>query len=157
MTPDKRTTPDGTGADAKATDQAPTGYAEAVPRAICSTCGGELFELSDGTDACPTCGVHPNVARILAELLDDVERFISRFVTFGSEHQSAAVMLWVAHVYTIAAAIAAAYLRVTSAVEESGKTTLLELLQALLGRRAINAVSVTPAAVFRTRDKLGHA
>jgi hypothetical protein len=91
----------------------------------------------------------------LAGLLADVGRFVGRFVSFANEHQSTAVVLWVAHVYAIDAALAAAYLRITSAVEESGKTTLLEVLELLLGRLSINAVSISPAAVFRTRDKLG--
>src|SRR6266545_4564032 len=93
--------------------------------------------------------------RPLAEILDDVERFTSRFVMFRSHHQGTAIALWVAHCYAIEAAHAAAYLRITSAVEESGKTTLLEVLEQLLGERGINAVSITPAAVFRTRDKVG--
>jgi hypothetical protein len=91
----------------------------------------------------------------LAELLDRIEAFVRRFVMFRSHHQGAAVALWVAHCYAIVAALAAAYLRITSAVEESGKTTLLEVLELLLGERGINAVSISPAAVFRTRDKVG--
>jgi hypothetical protein len=91
----------------------------------------------------------------LAELLEDVARFVRRFVSFQNEQQSTAVTLWVPHVYAIDAAIAAAYLRITSAVEESGKTTLLEVLDELLGDRGINAVSISPAAVFRIRDKVG--
>ncbi|MCI0633892.1 MAG: DUF3631 domain-containing protein [Actinobacteria bacterium] len=126
-----------------------------TPTSTCASCGGELFELLDGTDACPTCGIRPNEGRILAELLEALERFVCRFVRFQNEHQSAAVALWVVHVYVIAAAIAAAYLRITSAAEESGKTTLIEVLEVLLGRQGINAVSVTPAAVFRIREKRG--
>jgi hypothetical protein len=91
----------------------------------------------------------------LGELLASLEAFVRRFVSFQSDHQAAAVALWVAHVYAIDAAHAAAYLRITSAVEESGKTTTLEVLELLLGRRGINAVSISPAAVFRTRDKIG--
>lgn len=133
---------------------APTSIAE-VPRATCSSCGGEVYQLLDGTDACRRRGLSSNLGRALTELLDDVERFVRRFVAFGNEHQAAAVALWVPHVYAIDAAPAAGYLRITSAVEESGKTTSLEVLAELLGIRAINAVSVTPAAVFRTRDKVG--
>lgn len=91
----------------------------------------------------------------LAQTLERIEGFTRRFVSFANDHQAAAVALWVAHVYAIDAAPAAAYLRITSAVEESGKTTLLEVMQLLLGTRGLNAVSITPAAVFRTRDKLG--
>jgi hypothetical protein len=80
--------------------------------------------------------------RALAELLSDVERFLHRFVSFQNKYQSIAATLWVAHVYAIEAAMAAAYLRITSAVEESGKTTLLEVLGELCGDRALNAVSI---------------
>jgi len=63
--------------------------------------------------------------------------------------------LWVAHVHAIEAAPMAAYLRVKSVAEESGKTTLLEVLHQLLGGRGINATSVSPAVVYRLRDKVG--
>ena len=53
------------------------------------------------------------------------------------------------------AAPAAAYLRITSAAEESGKTTTVEVIGELLGDRALSAMSVSPASVFRARDKLG--
>lgn len=91
----------------------------------------------------------------LADALQEVEAFVGRFVSFQSDLQLAAVVLWIAHVCAIDGAHAAAYLRITSAVEESGKTTLLEVLELLLGDRAINAVSISPAAVFRTRDRIG--
>jgi hypothetical protein len=102
-----------------------------------------------GTD-CPEC--HDAA---LAPLLEDVEALLTRFVSFSANVQAAAVTLWVAHVYAVAAAPAAAYLRITSAVEESGKTTLLELLELLLGDRCLNLISATPAFVFRMRDKVG--
>jgi hypothetical protein len=97
---------------------------------------------------------HPE-RRTLGEILTSVEAFVGRFVTFTNTHQSAAVALWLAHVHAIDAAPSAAYLRITSAAEEAGKTTLVECIEALLGSRALNAVSVTPAALFRTRDKVG--
>jgi hypothetical protein len=106
--------------------------------------GPQLF--AEATDSLPTA---------LGELLEDVERFIRRFIAFQSDEQAAAVALFVAHVYAIDAAPAAAYLRVSSAVEESGKSTLLEVLRELLGSRAIAGESITPSTVFRTRDKIG--
>ncbi len=93
-------------------------------------------------------------ANAACRLLDSVERFVRRFVVLTDE-QALAVALWVLHVYAAEAAHAAAYLRITSAAEECGKTTLLEVLGLLLGRRGRNAVSITPAAVFRMRDKIG--
>lgn len=91
----------------------------------------------------------------LAALLDDLVRLLQRFVWFPTEAAATACALWVAHVYAIEAAPAAAYLRIKSAAEESGKTTLLEVLAALLRDRAVNSYSASPAAVFRLRDKEG--
>ncbi|MGZ5295463.1 MAG: DUF3631 domain-containing protein, partial [Actinomycetota bacterium] len=91
----------------------------------------------------------------LAGLLEDVGDFGDRFVSFANVHQRAAFQLFIAHVYAIDAAPAAAYMRVTSAAEESGKTTTLEVIGELLGDRALNAMFVSPAGVFRARDKLG--
>jgi hypothetical protein len=91
----------------------------------------------------------------LAAALTGVTAFVRRFVSLSNDHQATAIALWVAHVYAIDAAHAAAYLRIASAVEESGKTTLLEVLEMLLGSRAIKADSISPAAVFRHRDKIG--
>ena len=44
---------------------------------------------------------------------------------------------------------------IKSAAEESGKTTLLEVLEQILGRHGINAISISPSVVFRLRDKVG--
>jgi hypothetical protein len=92
---------------------------------------------------------------VLADLLTEAKDFIRRFVIFADEHQEVAVTLWVAHCYAIKAAFAAAYLRVKSAAEESGKTTLLEVLKLLLGDHAVNGFSLSPSSVFRLRDKVG--
>jgi hypothetical protein len=107
-------------------------------------------------DATELVGLVENAEhRPLAELLAALETLIRRFVAFQSSHQSAACALWLAHCHAIEAAPMAAYLRITSAVEESGKTTLLEILEALLGEQGINAVSATPASIFRIRDAQG--
>jgi hypothetical protein len=65
----------------------------------------------------------------LSSLLERIATFVRRFVVFRSDHQVVAVALWVAHVYAIEAAVRTGYLRIRSAVEESGKTTLLESLE----------------------------
>jgi hypothetical protein len=110
-------------------------------------------------ETCPECGErrsgHAADCLNPAGILDDAERFIRRFVSFQSRHQSAAFVLFVAHVYAIDAAPSAAYLRITSAVEESGKTPSLEVLEQLLGDRCLNMLGVTPSFVFRIRDKVG--
>ena len=91
----------------------------------------------------------------LAGLLDDVRSHIERFIGFGSAHASLAVALWVAHCYVVESAAIAAYLRIRSAAEESGKSTLLEVLHQLLRSHGINAVSVSPSVVYRLREKVG--
>lgn len=125
--------------------------------AICQKCGDLEADALD--ELCYVCKAphEPPPVQVgsLAGLLDDVARFVSRFVIFASRYQVVAVVLWVAHVYAIDAAASAAYLRIKSAAEESGKTTLLEVLELLLGDRCANAVSISPAAVFRFRDKVG--
>ncbi|GIU97413.1 MAG: hypothetical protein KatS3mg013_1216 [Actinomycetota bacterium] len=114
----------------------------------------ESREAGDATPA--PAGPGPGRAGPVAELLERVERFVGRFVRFSNEHQGVAVALWVAHVYVVQAAPFAPYLRITSAVEECGKSTLIELLALLLGEeRCLDGVSVTPAAVFRYREKVG--
>jgi hypothetical protein len=91
----------------------------------------------------------------LADLLDDIRTHINRFIGFGSDHAAVAAALWVAHCYVIDSAPMAAYLRVRSAAEESGKSTLLEVLHQLLRSRGINTVSASPSVVFRLREKIG--
>jgi hypothetical protein len=110
-------------------------------------------------EICGTCGEllpnHATDCNDLGELLGDIERHVNRFVALGSRHRSVAIALWLAHVYAIDAAPSAAYLRIKSAAEESGKTTLLEVLEQILGHRGINTVSISPSVVFRLRDKIG--
>jgi hypothetical protein len=110
-------------------------------------------------ETCSRCGellpAHANDCNDLRALLGDLERHVNRFVVLGSRHRSVAVALWLAHVYAIDAAPSAAYLRIKSAAEESGKTTLLEVLEQILGARGINTVSISPSVVFRLRDRIG--
>jgi hypothetical protein len=109
----------------------------------------------DAVAASPVARPSSGATINLAELLTETEGLVRRFVSLQSADQSAAVALWVAHCYVIESAPTAAYLRITSAVEESGKSTLLEVLRELLGSRAIGGESISPSAVFRTRDKIG--
>lgn len=122
-----------------------------VPVSACPSCGGELFVLSDGFDACRTCGVHQDLGRTLTEILDDVERFLRRYVVFANEHQAAATTLHVAHSHAIEAADTTGYLHVRSAEKRSGKTRLLECLEMLV-RMPIRSTTISPAALFRLLD-----
>ena len=69
--------------------------------------------------------------RDLARVLDDVTRYIRRYVVL-SDPQVRACTLWVAHCHAFAAAEATPYLNITSAVKQCGKTRLLEVLEPLV-------------------------
>ena len=68
---------------------------------------------------------------VLAPLLDDVQHYIHRYVVLSTQ-QAIATTLWVAHCHAFAVAEATPYLNVTSAVKQSGKTRLLEVLEPLV-------------------------
>lgn len=68
-----------------------------------------------------------------ATLLDDIMRFVRRFVVLRSE-QLIANALWIVHTHANAAADATPYLNITSAEKRSGKTRLLEVLELLVAR-----------------------
>jgi hypothetical protein len=69
----------------------------------------------------------------LAAVLEPLVTFIRRFVILTPE-QATAIGLWVIHTHAIAAAVYKAYLQITSATAEAGKTRLLEVLRLLVAR-----------------------
>jgi hypothetical protein len=83
----------------------------------------------------------------LGLLLDDLAVFVRRFVILD-EAQAAAVVVWVAHTWTVDAAHATPYLHVTSAEPESGKTRLLEVAQELVPK-PLSTMNISDAALFR--------
>lgn len=87
----------------------------------------------------------------LAEVLDDVEAFVRRYIVL-TEPQAAAVALWVAHTHAIAAAEVTPYLSVTSPERRAGKTRLLEVLASVV-RDPILTTSISPSALFRAVDE----
>ena len=72
-------------------------------------------------------------ASVSAKLLEDVIRFVRRFVVLSSA-QSTIVALWVLHTHALVAAETTPYLAITSAEKQCGKTRLLEVLQLLVAR-----------------------
>ena len=92
----------------------------------------------------------PSIAA-LAEILDDVRRFVQRYVVLTPD-QAVAVALWVAHVYAFGAAITTPYLHVSSATMRSGKSRLLEVFDVLLGGRSRFTMNISPAALYRVID-----
>ena len=84
----------------------------------------------------------------LEAILDRVHTLLVRYVAFSNEHQPIALSLWVAHTWAIDAAETTPYVSIKSAVKQSGKTRLLEVLQ-LLVRNPFLAIVPSEAVVFR--------
>jgi hypothetical protein len=85
---------------------------------------------------------------VLASVLDDIERLLTRYVVFRSPAQVCAVALWVVHTHTLRAVDVTPYLHVRSAEKGAGKTRLLEVLHELVPR-PWHAVQPTEAVLFR--------
>ncbi len=66
-----------------------------------------------------------------AELLDEIARFLSRFVML-SRSQLYAITLWIIHTYLFEFADTTPYLSIGSVEKQSGKTRLLEVLELLV-------------------------
>jgi hypothetical protein len=82
-------------------------------------------------------------------ILDDVEAFLRRYVVFACDEQVTACALFVMHTYAIGAGEVTPYLAVTSAEKQSGKSRLLEVLEALVAN-PLSVVSPSAAALYRT-------
>lgn len=83
-----------------------------------------------------------------ALILDEVEKFIARYVVFPSEHCLTAVTLWAAHTHAAEAFYVTPRLVLDSAEPGSGKTRVLELLK-LLTHNPKMSISTTTAALYR--------
>jgi hypothetical protein len=88
-----------------------------------------------------------------AQILDDVERFIKRFVVL-TDDQAVVCTAWIAHTHTFRNAAGeytfdfTPYLNISSAERRSGKTRLLEVLDVLVDRPWF-AVDVSLAVLYR--------
>jgi hypothetical protein len=83
----------------------------------------------------------------LGEVLDEIAKFIRRFVVLGPVSVDA-IALWVAHTWVYATARVTPYLHPFSPEKGSGKTTLLDVL-AIITRHSIQADNVSEAVLFR--------
>lgn len=81
-------------------------------------------------------------------LLDKIEAFYRRFVSYPSDHARWAHVLWTVHAHCLDAFEATPRLAFLSPEPGSGKTRALEVTE-LLVPRPVQAVSVTPAYLFR--------
>jgi hypothetical protein len=84
----------------------------------------------------------------LNALLDRVEEFLSRFVSYPSRHALTAHVLWIAHTHAIEAFESTPRLAFLSPEPGSGKSRALEITQ-LLVPNPVEAINVTPAYLFR--------
>lgn len=81
-------------------------------------------------------------------LLMDVHKFLGRFVAYPSTHAHVAHVLWIAHTHLMDAWESTPRIAFLSPEPGSGKSRALEVTE-LLVPRAVEAVNVTPAYVFR--------
>ena len=87
----------------------------------------------------------------LKTILAAVERFAESYVACSSE-QRAAVTLWAVHTHCSRSFYCTPYLHVSSAEPSSGKTRLLEVLEAVTYDPVLTA-SITPSALYRLIDE----
>ncbi|MCA2249027.1 DUF3631 domain-containing protein [Mycobacterium intracellulare] len=83
-----------------------------------------------------------------AELLDDVEAFLARFVVYPSEHERRAHVLWIAHCWFMQYWDSTPRIAFLSPEPGSGKSRALEVTEPLVPR-PVHAVNCTPAYLFR--------
>jgi hypothetical protein len=68
----------------------------------------------------------------LADVLDEIEATIMRYIIFPSEHEPVALALWVPHTHALEAAWFSPYVHLTSPDRESAKSRSLEVLEPLV-------------------------
>ncbi|MGC2344921.1 MAG: DUF3631 domain-containing protein [Mycobacterium sp.] len=83
-----------------------------------------------------------------AELLDDIEQFLARFVVYPSEHERRAHVLWIAHAWLMDCWDSTPRIAFLSPEPGSGKSRALEVTEPLVPR-PVHAVNTTPAYLFR--------
>jgi hypothetical protein len=83
-----------------------------------------------------------------AMILDDIMIFLGRFVAYPSEAAKIAHTLWIAHTHAMGSWESTPRIAFLSPEPGSGKTRALEITE-LLVPRAVEAVNVTPAYLFR--------
>jgi Protein of unknown function (DUF3631)/Domain of unknown function (DUF3854) len=88
----------------------------------------------------------------LAELLDDLARFYRSYIVMTAE-QAVFLALWTFHTHAIDAADQTPYADLNSAERESGKTSLVELLELTAARSVMVAAGATAAALMRSAAK----
>jgi Protein of unknown function (DUF3631) len=83
-----------------------------------------------------------------AQLLDDIQIFLARFVAYPSTHALVAHVLWIAHCWLMDAWESTPRIAFLSPEPGSGKSRALEVTEPLVPR-PVHAVNTTPAYLFR--------
>jgi Protein of unknown function (DUF3631) len=83
-----------------------------------------------------------------AQLLDDIETFLARFIVYPTEHARVAHVLWIAHTWFMDAWESTPRIAFLSPEPGSGKSRALEVTEPLVPR-PVHAVNTTPAYLFR--------
>ena len=91
-----------------------------------------------------------------AQLMDDIETFLSRFVVYPSEAARIAHTLWIAHAWLMDCWESTPRIAFLSPEPGSGKSRALEVTEPLVPR-PVHAVNVSPAYLFRKVSDEGGA
>ncbi len=110
--------------------------------------GERIVALPVAADIADGSFVAQSLARLdLADYLDRVEAFLVRYVAFPSEHEAAAIALWVAHAHLVDQFETSPILAITSAEMRSGKTRVLDCLERLVPR-PLRMVTPSEAVIY---------
>jgi hypothetical protein len=109
---------------------------------------GQTVDRSEGAAPRPEAKLEKVDRSEGAALLEDVRRFLARFVIYPSEHARIAHVLWIAHAHLMGAWESTPRLAFLSPEPASGKTRSMEVSE-LLVPEPVAAVNVTPAYLFR--------
>lgn len=83
-----------------------------------------------------------------AQLLDEIQKFLSRFVAYPGGHELIAHVLWIAHAWFMKYWESTPRIAFLSPEPGSGKSRALEVTEPLVPR-PVHAVNTTPAYLFR--------
>jgi hypothetical protein len=97
----------------------------------------------------------PATAPAGAALLDETLTYLKRFVSFPDEHHAVAVTLWILHAHAVEAFETSPRCAILSPEPGSGKTRLMELIEALVPRATLSINSTTSFIFRRISDEAG--
>jgi hypothetical protein len=85
----------------------------------------------------------------VADLLEEIVRFLSSYIVFGDNFQPLALALWTLHTYGIDAADESPYIVITAPDKRCGKTRLRDVLAEIVRRPWQIDAAPTEAVLFR--------